>query len=311
MNSGSPPDIVEGVHQPIVIFVHVYHLDVWNEVVEWIELTVKRPFHLVLTTPHAPALLRVPDGPFLRSKRTIVTPNGGRDIRPFLQALCVPLDYEIGLKLHTKRSTHRLEGGDWGRMLVRSLLPDSETIDRTVERMSRDPRFAMVVPDGMLVSVGHWMGANRGPMLRAANRLGLQGRTVWRPTSVFGAGSMFWFRHEALEILERSDLDDLFEPESGQVDGTMAHALERLFAPIAEFSTGGVITTMQGAAVSQECLPIEQLRAQSRQMADQSTVYLRRPPRYVRWVLRIPGLRALYAALPSRWRQWIRNRLRR
>jgi lipopolysaccharide biosynthesis protein len=55
------------------------------------------------------------------------------------------------------------------------------------------------------------------------------------PMRGFFAGTMIWFRPEALAACERlSGQKDLFEPELGQVDGMAAHALERLLAVMVE-----------------------------------------------------------------------------
>ena len=154
--------------------------------------------------------------------------NHGRDILPFLQILprVRASGYQFVCKLHTKKSPHRTDGDDLRDMFVRELL--SKKAKELLNQYRGDKSAGIFGLRNSFLSLSD-------PAVRAASvaRLSELGRRLGIPVKFdedFVAGSMFWFRPEALDWLQTLSIDETeFEPELGQVDGTMAHAIERFF----------------------------------------------------------------------------------
>ena len=85
----------------------------------------------------------------------------------------------------------------------------------------------------------------------------------------FGAGSMFWFRRSALAVLADRISPELFEAEKGQLDGTSAHAIERLF-PVEARRQGYVSLAVPALMSSQPDMPLAELLELARRHADVS-----------------------------------------
>jgi lipopolysaccharide biosynthesis protein len=156
--------------------------------------------------------------------------NRGRDILPFLHVANRLLDEGVDtvLKLHTKRSTHRQDGELWRRDLLDKLL-SPQRAQRIFVAMDSDPKLGLVGAEGHLQPISYYWGANRDTVEYLCTRLGIAQAHVERDR--FVAGSMFWARLGGLRPLLDAHLgEDEFEPEQGQVDGTFAHGIERVFA---------------------------------------------------------------------------------
>jgi lipopolysaccharide biosynthesis protein len=132
------------------------------------------------------------------------------------------------LKLHTKRSTHRQDGEVWRHDLLDKLLAPQRA-QRILAAMNSDPHLGLVGAEGHLQPISYYWGANRETVAYLCTRLGIAPAQIEHDR--FVAGSMFWVRLDALRPLLDAHLgEDEFETEQGQVDGTLAHAIERVFA---------------------------------------------------------------------------------
>jgi lipopolysaccharide biosynthesis protein len=158
-----------------------------------------------------------------------VAPNRGRDIAPkFVTFRDVYDDYDLLLFLHTKKSIQMENGAGWREMLMQSLLGSPEIVCSVVDVFRRFPSMGMVIPqhyEPMRKWVG-W-GENYRQARRLAGRMGL----ALKPDQFidFASGSMFWARSAALRpILDLRLRYEDFPPETGQIDGTTAHVMERL-----------------------------------------------------------------------------------
>jgi glycosyltransferase involved in cell wall biosynthesis len=186
---------------------------------------------------------------------TIVrVPNRGRDIWPFMMLLRDGAfrDVDIVLKIHTKKSPHLqpapIAGAAWRRRMLFELLGSPPAIWAIVNRFAQTPDLGLMGPAGLRVP--SYLLSHRQALSgnASATRL-LSARAGINPLAVdFFAGSMFWARPEALEPLRKLDLSDSdFPQERGQIDGTLQHAIERLFVPAAKCAGFRVEDTLDHA----------------------------------------------------------------
>jgi hypothetical protein len=164
-----------------------------------------------------------------------IVPNRGRDIAAkFLGFRDVYEKYDLFLHLHTKRSPHGgLALARWRDYLLDSLLGSRE-IAQSILTLFDDRRLGVVFPQHLfdIRGVLNW-GRNYDHARGLMNRMGVEiDKNV--PLE-FPSGSMFWGRSAAFRPFLDLDLDfDDFPQEIGQIDGTLAHAVERCVLMVAE-----------------------------------------------------------------------------
>lgn len=166
--------------------------------------------------------------------QAVICQNRGRDVAPFVIEGAKHLqDAEIILHLHTKKSPHDSIYAGWGEFLRANLI-GSRDIALSILSMLDKAHVGLVYSDHFppVNDLRNW-GYDWDHAHQLLSRIGCH---IGAHTPLeFPTSTMFWARRDAIAPLFDLGLQyDDFEPENGQIDGTLAHAIERSLLYIVE-----------------------------------------------------------------------------
>lgn len=230
--------------------IHAYYAEALKELVSSIPESCHHDIFITLSNEPDPEILAT-ISTYAKNVTLLFYPNRGRDIRPFMGALrfAKAKGYAYFIKLHTKKSLHRSDGDIWNSELTAPFLTDRSKLQ--IESFLDDnSNISLIGPAGHILDGATFMGsANNLAWLRQlSKRLGV---FFEYKGFQFIAGSMFAGR--ICDLMSLSDdgwIASMFEDEMGRRDGTLAHAMERMFGlhcyqqghGIAQIDSDGVVT---------------------------------------------------------------------
>ncbi len=164
-------------------------------------------------------------------------PNRGRDVQPWLvEFKDIIRDHDIFCHLHTKKSGYNKFQKSWRHYLAHTTFGNQTLVNQILTIFSDDPSVGLIFPAYFYILRNQ---PNYGVNFRQYERLytALFGRLPDEECPDYPAGSFFWARTKTLEPLLDLDLAvEDFDEEEGQVDGTIAHALERILGSLPDFT---------------------------------------------------------------------------
>jgi lipopolysaccharide biosynthesis protein len=236
----------------LAVVVHAFYPEIVDELLPWFAAYDDGTSFFFTTPADKEAVLREKLSAFSRSFEIITVKNVGRDIAPFLQIMpsILKRGFRYVLKLHTKKSPHRGDGTAWrGEMF--GAIAEPSRLEALLKNLDENQDMGIVGPDNTVVPMSTYIGSNTRHIMGLCRRLGFPLRSI-RDLS-FVAGTMFVARVEALELLMGLCItQDDFEPEAGQLDGTLAHAIERVIAVSAELASLRVCSATESSGGHRE-----------------------------------------------------------
>ena len=210
----------------IGVFAHMFHAPLFAEMRDYLlNIPGRNDLYLSTCTSENFIALKELFAGWSGRVDVCVVPNRGRDIAPKLITFRADhAAYDYVLHIHTKNNA------EWRRFLLERLLGSRDWVERRIiYGFQNDPTLGMVAPE-YWPPIKTW--AVWGP-----NRItgeGLLARISVSPFDLrgleFPTGAMFWARPAALKPIFAFGLTfNDFPPEPIGGDGTLAHAVERLF----------------------------------------------------------------------------------
>lgn len=239
-----PDDVNPSIHIPVensyadiifdktAVIAHIFYPELTGELLSYVK-NIPIPFGLFITTDTEQKRAEIFDAVIKSGVEAIeievrVTPNRGRDIAPkYIGFRDVYDRYDSFLHIHSKKSLHADGLGNvWRRYLLEHLIGTPDIARANLEILSAD-KIGVVYPEHAEDVKPHinW-GYDFSIAKKILSRIGvsLDSNTILE----FPSGSMFWARSEAIQNILNLNLDfSAFPEEKGQVDGTLAHAIER------------------------------------------------------------------------------------
>jgi lipopolysaccharide biosynthesis protein/lipopolysaccharide biosynthesis glycosyltransferase len=218
--------------------VHVFHADLAEKLRKGLS-AIPCAFDLFVSTadPALAASLKSTFGILANVRELVVeaTPNTGRDIAPLLVQFGQRLNsYDLVVHIHSKKSEHNEGKAEWVDQLLDHLFRSRGHATSLLNLFADDSQLGLAFPIyhasvGDEIAWGSNFARAQEIMERLDQPLGMNDLTA------FPAGSFFVVRTEAIRPLFDLHLNFKdFESEQGQLDGTLAHAVERLWPIISE-----------------------------------------------------------------------------
>lgn len=224
----------------LAVVIHLYYVESWKYFAKKLNNLNRITFDLVITIPKHNLYFVNEIKETYPNACILIVPNHGRDVLPFIMVArkLYGLGYEYVLKFHSKKSTHRDDGQEWLEDMLDKMLPGNQKLLNNIYNKLNDKTTGIIGPEGVYYPLTVNFPANGEHMTNIANKLYGKKETrrylqTERSEYGFFGGTMFWARLDAIKMLLSVPIF-MFEIEAGQIDGTFAHALERLLTVVPE-----------------------------------------------------------------------------
>lgn len=236
---------VQPEESKIALVMHVYHMDLLPQLLHY-AASMPAGCDLIATvdTEAKAQQVREATAGLSLNVETILIENRGRDVAALLVgARPRLLDYDLVCFIHDKKVTQIRPGSvgeGFAKRCFENVLATPEFVSNVIATFQAEPRLGVLTPsaphhgDYFPISAFSW-GPNDKNTKELLASFGLHAPIDPDKEAIAPFGSVFWFRPQAIRpLLEREWRYDDFPAEPLPIDGTISHAIERVYCYMAQ-----------------------------------------------------------------------------
>lgn len=227
----------------IAVHLHLYYTDLLDEFYQYFS-NIPYTFDLFVSIVHSDKLEHVQNKfsgiSNIENLVVKVTPNRGRDVAPMFAEFGSELSkYDYFCHVHSKKSLYTGTQQDgWRRHLLDNLFGSPAILENVFALFHTYPNLGCIYPD-TFNTIPYWAHtwlSNKGIGSSFLSRMGI--KHDFSKYVDYPAGTMFWAKVSSLKpIFDLNLTYNDFAEEAKQIDGTIAHVIERALLQIVK-STG-------------------------------------------------------------------------
>lgn len=234
------------IKSKIAIQVHIFFVDLCEEIIDYLN-KIPYDYDCFISTDSvkkAETITKVfRKNSNAKNIELLIGANRGRDVGLFLvQMNNIIFNYNYFCHIHTKKSKHTDFGDGWRRYLLDELLGSKEKVMDIIQLFDTDNKLGIIFPKTFSEVEKFIPGGNNTNNRIMLNRyfklINVDIQLLNNNLKEFPVGDMFWGRSKAFtQVFSYPFTVADFPKETGQLDQTIMHGIERSWVYIAEYNS--------------------------------------------------------------------------
>lgn len=224
----------------VALVMHLYFIDLIEESLQYARsMPIEADIYITTDTLEKKVAIETTFNALENKVEVRLIENRGRDVSSLLVGVKdIIMNYDVACFVHDKKTAQvnpGSVGASFGYKCFDNTLGSKAYVYNVIKTFGDNPRLGLLTPpepnhSAFFPTIGFEWGPNFNVTKKLAKKLELTVPIDVDKPPIAPFGTMFWFRPKAMQPLYKMNWQYTdFPPEPNEIDGTLLHAIERIY----------------------------------------------------------------------------------